>query len=120
MEIDLHGYHPEDILETGVFAKLVQQAWEMGETEMDFIHGHGHKRGKSVGFVNTNTGFFGLKIRSELRHSDELRQWIKRTTLDCSDPGRTGVKLKRNKGPTRKKLDELLKPLTERPFKVSF
>ena len=29
MEIDIHGYHPDNILETGIFTKLVQQAWEM-------------------------------------------------------------------------------------------
>jgi hypothetical protein len=119
MEIDIHGYHPDNILETGIFTKLVQQAWEMGEPDIYFIHGHGKKRGISVGFVNTNTGFFGLRVRSELRHSDKLRQWIKRTTLDCSDPGCTGIKLKRNESPTRTKLDELLKPPTERPFKVA-
>ncbi len=119
MEIDLHGYHPDDILNEGILTKLVQQAWEMGESEVDFIHGHGRKRGISVGFVNTNTGFFGLRVRSELRNGDLLRQWIKRTTLDCSDPGRTRIKLKRNKAPSRTRLDDLLKPLTERPYRVA-
>ncbi len=30
MQIDVHGYHPVDIVWSGVFAKLVEQAWEMG------------------------------------------------------------------------------------------
>jgi hypothetical protein len=31
MEIDLHGYDPRQIVETDTLAKIVQQAWEMGE-----------------------------------------------------------------------------------------
>jgi hypothetical protein len=121
MEIDLHGYHPRDVIETGILARIVQQSWEMGEAEIYFIHGHGRRRGISVGFVNTNTGYFGLAVRSELRHSDRLRQWIKHTTLNCQDPGFTSVKLKRNPSPSRTALDsDLLKPLTERTFKTSF
>jgi hypothetical protein len=119
MEIDLHGYHPSDIIETGILPRIVQQSWEMGEEEIYFIHGHGHKRGISVGFVNTNTGYFGLAVRSDLRHSDQLRQWIKHTTLNCRDPGVTSVKLKRNPSPSRTALDsDLLKPLTARTFKI--
>ena len=100
MEIDLHGYHPTHIIETGILARIIQQSWEIGEKEIHFIHGHGRKRGISVGLVNTNTGFFGLAIRSDLRHSSELRQWIKYTTLNCKDPGVTSVKLKRNPNPS--------------------
>jgi len=40
MEIDLHGYHPSDIVWNGVLAKIVQQAWEMGERRLCLIHGH--------------------------------------------------------------------------------
>jgi hypothetical protein len=68
MQIDLHGYHPAEIVWSGVLAKLVEQAWEMGERELILIHGHGRNRGITPGFVNTNTGFFGLQIRSALRH----------------------------------------------------
>jgi hypothetical protein len=121
MEVDFHGYHPRDIIDTGILTRIIQQSWEMGEDEIHFIHGHGHNRGISVGFVNTNTGYFGLAIRSDLRHSAELRQWIKYTTLNCQDPGVTSVKLKRNPNPSRTALDSgLLKPPTERPYKVAF
>lgn len=100
MTVDLHGYHPyQDDLS---IEKIVQQAWEMGETQLKLIHGHGFKRGKSPGFVNTNTGFFGLVVRRQLRHDKTLRQWIKHTTLDCSDIGCTTVGIKRNPSPTRK------------------
>ncbi len=56
MRIDLHGYHPRQIVWNGVLAKLVEQAWEMGESELILIHGHGRNRGITPGFVNTNTG----------------------------------------------------------------
>jgi hypothetical protein len=115
MDIDLHGYHPSDIIDTGILARIVEQAWDMGEQHITFIHGHGKNKGISVGFVNTNTGYFGLQIRSELRSSDELRQWIKYTTLDCSDPGVTSVKLKNNPSPIRTALDSDLLP--ERPYR---
>jgi hypothetical protein len=45
----------------GVLAKIVEQAWEMGKRELILIHGHGRNRGITPGFVNTNTGFFGLQ-----------------------------------------------------------
>jgi hypothetical protein len=110
MQIDLHGYHPYEIVDSGLLAKITQQVWEMGETHLWLIHGHGRNRGISPGFVNTNTGFFGLKIRDALRHDIELRQWIKHTTLNCRDRGATGVKLKPNPTPTRTKLDEDVLP----------
>ena len=91
VEIDLHGYHPRDIVWNGVLARLVEQAWEMGERELILIHGHGRNRGVTPGFVNTNTGFFGLEIRKALRHDEELRRWIRHTTLDCSNPGHSTV-----------------------------
>src|SRR5262249_20147977 len=72
MEIDLHGYDPRQIVETDMLAKIVQQAWEMGEPYLRLIHGHGRMRGISPGFVNTNTGFFGLQIRRALRHDEGL------------------------------------------------
>ena len=31
MEIDLHGYHPQEIVWNGKLTRIVQQAWEMGE-----------------------------------------------------------------------------------------
>ena len=110
MEIDLHGYHPNDIVHSGILDKIIAQAWEMGETTLCLIHGHGRNRGASPSFVNTNTGFFGLTIRSALRHSSALRQWIKISTLDCSHPGATSINLKRNPAPSRTELDPNLLP----------
>jgi hypothetical protein len=89
MEIDLHGYHPRDIVWSGVLTRIVQQAWEIGESELTLIHGHGRNRGISPGFVNTNTGFFGLEIRRALRHDKQLRLLILHTTLNCEHPGST-------------------------------
>jgi hypothetical protein len=105
MQLDLHGYHPRDIVWSGVLEKIIKQSWEMGETEICLIHGHGRNRGISPGFVNTNTGFFGLAIRRTLRNDVALRQWIKRTTLCCAHPGATTVQLKRNPFPSRTKFD---------------
>ncbi len=110
MKIDLHGYHPSQIVRNGVLAKIIQQAWEMGESELCLIHGHGYKRGISPGFVNTNTGFFGLEIRRALRHDKDLRQWIKHTTLFCQDPGTTSIALKKNPAPSRTDFDPSIFP----------
>jgi hypothetical protein len=110
MQIDLHGYHPSEIVWSGALAKLVEQTWEMGERELTLIHGHGRNRGITPGFVNTNAGFFGLQIRRALRHDKELRQWIRHTTLDCSNPGLTRVFLKPNRSPVRTCLDPNLLP----------
>jgi hypothetical protein len=113
VQIDLHGYHPRDI-KGAPLAHIVEQAWQMGAPRLRFIHGHGRARGKSPGFYNTNTGYFGLSIRRALRRNRELRQWIKYSTLDCSDWGRTTVKLKRNPRPTRTALDlSVLPPRTQ-------
>jgi hypothetical protein len=109
VEIDLHGYHPGDIVGPPL-SKIVEQAWELGAGRVRFIHGHGHNRGISAGFVNTNTGFFGLCIRGWLRDNRELRRWIKHTTLDCSDDGATSVKLKRNLNSNRTNIDESVLP----------
>jgi len=106
MEIDLHGYHPREIVETGTIGVIVQQAWEMGEKSLTLIHGHGRKRGISVGFVHTNTGYFGLCIRRELRCEHYLRQWIFHTTLDRRKWGSTSVRLKPNPVPSRTKLED--------------
>jgi len=100
--LDLHGHHPDDIK----LARVIKQAWEMGVERIQLIHGHGRARGLSPGFVNTNTGYFGLRIRTELRHNRELRQWVKYTTLDCSDWGATAIKLKPNPEPNRTALDD--------------
>ncbi len=101
MDVDLHGLHPDDIM----LDKILEQAWEMGETSVCLIHGHGRNRGISPGFVNTNTGYFGLRIRSDLRHGDHLRKWIKISTLDCSHDGSTTIQLKKNPSPTRATFD---------------
>jgi hypothetical protein len=105
MEIDLHGYHPAEIVFNGVLSKILQQVWEMGESDVTLIHGHGRNRGITPGFVNTNTGYFGLCIRRALRNDQSLRQWIKHSTLDCRQLGCTSIRLKRNSNPTRKQLD---------------
>jgi len=110
MDIDLHGYHPRDIVWSGVLAQVVQQVWEMGESHLCFIHGHGRNRGITPGFVNTNTGYFGLEIRRALRHDAELRRWILHTTLDCEHPGCTTVRLRPNGTPSRAWLDPDLLP----------
>jgi hypothetical protein len=105
LDIDLHGYYPSDIVDTGALDRLVQQCWEMGMEEICFIHGHGRNRGISPGFKNTNTGRFGLAVRRNLRHHTALRQWIMHTTLNCKDPGKTSFRLKRNPRPIRMDLD---------------
>ncbi len=108
-KIDLHGYRPADFIGLPM-ATIVQQAWEMGAARLRFVHGHGRARGKSPGFYNTHTGYFGLRIRRELRHNRLLRQWIKYTTLDCGDWGTTTVGLKTNPHPTRSALDLTVLP----------
>jgi DNA-nicking Smr family endonuclease len=113
-QIDLHGYHPRDI-KGAPLARILEQAWQMGAPRIRFIHGHGRARGKSPGPYNTNTGYFGLSIRRALRRNRELRQWIKYSTLDCSDWGRTTVKLKRNPKPTRTALDLSVLPPRSQP-----
>jgi hypothetical protein len=105
LTIDLHGYHPAEIVWSGVLKKIIQQSWEMGEQDLFLIHGHGRNRGITPGFVNTNTGFFGLQIRRALRHDESLRQWIRHTTLNCEDMGVTSVRLKPNRAPSRTALD---------------
>ena len=59
----------------------------MGADRIRFVHGHARSRGISPGFYNTKTGYFGLRIRRELRHNAGLRRFIKHTTLDCGDWG---------------------------------
>lgn len=54
--------------------KLVEQAWEMGERKLILTHGHGQNRGITPGFVNSNTGFFGLEITRALRRDEKLRR----------------------------------------------
>jgi hypothetical protein len=99
VEVDLHGFHPDDICGLPL-VHLVEQAWQSGVKRLKLIHGHGRNRGLSPGFVNTNTGYFGLRLRGELRHDDRLRCFIKHTTLDCSHPGATTVNLKPNPRPS--------------------
>jgi hypothetical protein len=109
VRIDLHGFHPRDFVGAPM-AKIIEQAWEMGAQRLRFVHGHARARGISPGFYNTKTGYFGLRIRRELRHNAALRVWIKHTTLDCGDWGTTTVKLKANRNPTRRKLDLTVLP----------
>jgi DNA-nicking Smr family endonuclease len=47
IKIDLHGYHPSEIVQTDVLKKIIQQTWEMGENYVTLIHGHGRNRGIS-------------------------------------------------------------------------
>jgi Smr domain len=109
-EFDVHGYHPyqvPDFVQT-----IVQQAWEMGADYLRLIHGHGFNRERcGAFFVHSNTGWLGQTVRSALRNTTELRQWIYYSTLDCSDIGATTVRIKPNPDPTRKEgvFDELPK-----------
>jgi hypothetical protein len=105
MEVDLHGFHPSQIIRTGFLHKLVQQSWEMGEVKLTLIHGHGRNRRASPGFVNTNTGYFGLYIRRALRQDESLREWIFHSTVDCGQMGCTSVRLEPNPSPTRDAVD---------------
>jgi DNA-nicking Smr family endonuclease len=114
VQIDLHGYRPRDV-RGAPLASLLEQAWQMGAPRIRFIHGHGRARGKSPGPYNTNTGSLGLSIRRQLRRYRELRQWIKYSTLDCSEWGRTTVKLKRNPRRTRTALDLSVLPPRPQP-----
>jgi hypothetical protein len=113
MEVDLHGYHPSDI-EAGLLSQIAKQAWELGQTGLRLIHGHGYYRGNRPGFVNTKTGLFGLAIRRALRHDPELRTWIKHSTINCSDWGMTSVRLKSNPAPSRTELDHDIKNAFQR------
>lgn len=101
MDIDLHGYHPDDI----DVVDLLKQAWETGANKVTLIHGHGHNRGLSVGFVNTNTGYFGLRVRGAIRRNSALKPWVKISSLDCSHDGSTTVQLKKNPNPTRTEIE---------------
>jgi hypothetical protein len=49
VRIDLHGYRPSEIVWNGLLIEIVRQCWEMGETELKLIHGHGRARGKKPG-----------------------------------------------------------------------
>ena len=101
LEIDLHGYHPNDI----DAAELVKQAWEMGAKRVRLIHGHGYWRGSSPGFVHTNTGHFGLTVRSTLRHNSDVRKYAKVSTLYRGHEGSTSIDLKPNPNPTRTEIE---------------
>ena len=48
MTIDLHGYHPREIVWNGVLGRIIQQAWEMGEPYLYLIHGHGAIEGSRL------------------------------------------------------------------------
>jgi hypothetical protein len=104
MEFDFHGHYPHDIVDGGILFRIVQQAWEMGETELSFIHGHGRNRGISPGFINTNTGRFGLRVRVEIRNCPDFGAYIVKRSLDCRDPGTTRVRLRKNLNPSREEI----------------
>ncbi len=109
MQVDLHGYHPNDLADR-TLAQIVDQAWEMGETTLTIIHGHGRNWGKSPGFVNTNTGYLGLTVRRAFRGNEKLKQWAKVSTLDCSQRGSTTIQLKQNLAPIRTAFDDGILP----------
>jgi len=71
---------PDEIVHGELLEKIVEQAWEKGGKTPLFDSRTRHNRGMSPGFVNTNTGYFGLRIRNALRHATELRPWIKIST----------------------------------------
>jgi hypothetical protein len=100
MQIDLHGYHPADLNMT----VLIEQAWQTGAAGVTLIHGHGRHRGHLVR-ANTNTGFFGVRIRRALRHDAALKPYIVRSSLDVSHQGSTYVRLRRNPTPSRTEID---------------
>jgi hypothetical protein len=106
MEIDLHGYGPADIVFSGALEEIARQAWEMGCKSLTLIHGHGRGRGLTPGFVNTNTGYFGLCVRRALRE-DAFRRWTFRTTLYRGHDGSTSIRMKPNPSPTRTEMDSL-------------
>jgi hypothetical protein len=112
-EFDFHGFRVMEITDTCLIGDIIQQCWEMGETQVKFIHGHGRNRGISPGFLNTNTGRLGVAVRSQLRNSSRLRQFIKISTLKCGDAGWTTINLKPNPNPIRTELDPNLVPEPE-------
>ena len=105
-KFDLHRYHPRTVQEAGLVEHLVQQAWEMGESALTLIHGHGLERPTPRPFANTNTGFLGLTVRHVLRHGRTLRQWMY-AKFDVSHPGTTSIRLKPNPAPTRTEFEGL-------------
>jgi hypothetical protein len=88
LDIDLHGYRPNDLYD-GLMRKVIEQAWETGAKRVRLIHGHGRNRRISAGFVNTNTGYLGLTVRSSIRADEALRRWIYPSTIDRSHEGST-------------------------------
>lgn len=103
LEVDLHGYHPRTVDESGLLAKIIKQAWEMGALELVIIHGHGMWRATRRPFANTNTGFLGLSVRSYLRNAGP-RGWMF-AKIDVHHDGSTTVKIKPNPNPTRADVD---------------
>lgn len=101
IEIDLHGYHPNEI----DIADLVKQAWETGASEFVIIHGHGRGRGISRGRGNTNTGFFGIRVRRAVRNNKVLKPYAKISKVGCRHWGSTKIELKKNPNPSRTRID---------------
>jgi DNA-nicking Smr family endonuclease len=109
LEVDLHGYHPRTVDESGLLAKIIKQAWEMGAKELVIIHGHGMSRAKRRPFANTNTGVFGLSVRSYLRNTKKLRRWMF-AKIDTHHDGSTTIKIRSNPNPTRTEMDRSIFP----------
>ncbi len=100
IEIDLHGYHPDEI----DIPDLVKQAWGIGASEFLIVHGHGRGRGITPGFVNTNTGYFGLRVRRAVRGNKALKPYAKISKIGCRHWGSTTVELKKNPNPSRARI----------------
>jgi Smr domain len=96
-EIDLHGFHPYDDDLHPTIEKALREAYETEAETLTIIHGHGHNRYRPFNpFVNSNTGFLGVTVRSFLRNNLDLRRWML-AKLDVSHDGSTTVRI-RSKG----------------------
>jgi hypothetical protein len=95
LEVDLHGRHPRQIMGLPL-QQLIEHAWRSGVTRLILIHGHGHHRG---GPVVQGSGRLGSRVRAWLQRDYRIGHYIKRRTIDCSNPGVTSVDLHRNPRP---------------------
>jgi hypothetical protein len=95
IEVDIHGRHPRQIMGLPL-QQLVEQAWRSGATQLVIIHGHGHHRG---GPVVQGSGRLGSRVRAWLQRDYRIGHYIKRRTIDCSNPGITSVELQKNPSP---------------------
>lgn len=94
MTVDLHGFHPRDDDLPETIRNAVRQAHEAGASTLRLIHGHGHNRFRPfTPFVNTNTGYLGVTVRSFLRNERDLRRWML-AKIDVSHEGSTTVRIR--------------------------